>query len=102
MRERLMQDTEQPSSETPAAEDVQPPLAAFESSITELESLVETLESGDVPLEDALARFERGITLARQCQTMLKSAELRVDQLVGDGENAGVAPLSSTAAPGDD
>ena len=97
-----MQDTELPLSETSDAEDAQPPLAAFESSITELESLVETLESGEVPLEDALARFERGITLARQCQTMLKSAELRVDQLVGDGDEAHVTPFSSTGTADDD
>lgn len=61
-----------------------PPLAAFESSVAELESLVESLETGEISLEQALAKFERGVTLARQCQTMLKSAELRVDQLVGE------------------
>lgn len=65
------------------AETDAPPLAAFESSVAELESLVESLEAGDISLEQALAKFERGVTLARQCQTMLKSAELRVDQLVG-------------------
>jgi exodeoxyribonuclease VII small subunit len=59
-----------------------PPLATFESSVAELESLVETLETGDISLEEALARFERGVTLARQCQTMLQQAELRVDQLL--------------------
>lgn len=73
-----------------------PPLATFESSVAELESLVETLETGDISLEEALARFERGVTLARQCQTMLQQAEIRVDQLLttADGSET-VAPLDS-------
>lgn len=68
--------------------DDSPGLAQFESSVAELESLVEQLESGDVSLEDALAKFERGVTLSRQCQQLLKNAELRVDQLTAgpDGE----------------
>lgn len=70
-----------------------PPLAAFESSVAELESLVESLEAGDISLEQALAKFERGVTLARQCQTMLKSAELRVDQLVGQAPDERVEPF---------
>lgn len=69
---------------TPATEDDSPRLAQFESSVAELEALVEQLESGDVSLEDALAKFERGVTLSRQCQQLLKSAELRVDQLMAD------------------
>lgn len=88
-----MQDSDNVPENAPETD--APGLAAFESSIAELETLVETLESGDVPLEDALARFERGITLARQCQTMLKTAELRVDQLLGDDENARVEPLDT-------
>ena len=88
-----MQDSDSACETAPAPD--APDLAAFESSIAELETLVETLESGDVALEDALARFERGITLARQCQTMLKTAELRVDQLLGDDDNAHVEPLDT-------
>lgn len=72
----------------PSTDDDSPRLAQFESSVTELEALVEQLESGDVSLEDALAKFERGVTLSRQCQQLLKNAELRVDQLTAgpDGE----------------
>ncbi len=96
-----MQDSDNAPETAPETD--APGLAAFESSIAELETLVETLESGDVALEDALARFERGITLARQCQTMLKTAELRVDQLLGDDENARVGPLDThdLDAPGE-
>jgi len=77
-----------PDATSAAAVDEPPRLAAFESSVAELETLVESLESGDVSLEDALARFERGVTLSRQCQALLKQAELRVDQLMAgpDGE----------------
>lgn len=69
--------------------DQTPRLAEFESSVAELETLVEALESGDVSLETALAKFERGVTLARQCQSLLKNAELRVDQLLADGGENG-------------
>ena len=61
-------------------------LAQFESSLGELEALVEALETGNISLEEALAKFERGVTLTRQCRDLLKKAELRVDQLMADGE----------------
>lgn len=93
-----MADSPQPpaseSAETPADDSR---LAHFEASVTELEQLVEALESGDVSLEAALAKFERGVLLARECQTLLKNAELRVDQLLADDS---VAPLP--AAQDDD
>ena len=56
--------------------------AGFETSLGELEQLVERLETGEQSLEDALRDFERGIALTRQCQQALKDAELRVQQLV--------------------
>ena len=54
----------------------------FEKSLGELESLVEKLEQGDIPLEEALKQFERGVELARSCQTALKDAELKVQTLL--------------------
>jgi len=57
-------------------------LADFEKSLTELEGLVEQLETGDISLDESLKKFERGVQLARQCQQVLKSAELRVEQLM--------------------
>lgn len=54
----------------------------FEKSLSELEKLVEGLEKGDVPLEEALKQFEQGIQLARSCQTALKDAELKVQTLL--------------------
>ncbi len=57
-------------------------LADFEKSLSELENLVEQLETGDISLEDSLKKFERGVQLARNCQQVLKNAELRVEQLL--------------------
>jgi exodeoxyribonuclease VII small subunit len=50
----------------------------LEKSLADLETLVEELESGDLPLEKAMKRFEDGIKLTRACQTALKDAEQKV------------------------
>ena len=54
----------------------------FEQALADLEETVEKLERGDLPLEDALKQFERGIGLARSCQTALKQAEQKVEILL--------------------
>lgn len=54
----------------------------FEHNLDELESLVETLESGDLSLEDALSHFEQGIKKTQACQKALSAAEQRVKVLV--------------------
>ena len=54
----------------------------FEQSLTELEALVAKLEQGDVPLEEALKAFERGVTLTRQCQSALRAAQQKVEILL--------------------
>jgi exodeoxyribonuclease VII small subunit len=56
----------------------------FESSLEELEKIVERMESGEQSLEDSLKDFERGVTLTRSCQAMLKNAEQKVEKLVQD------------------
>jgi exodeoxyribonuclease VII small subunit len=48
----------------------------------DLEQLVEQLEKGDLPLEESLAAFERGVMLTRSCQTALKEAEQKVEILL--------------------
>lgn len=53
----------------------------FEQSITELETIVTRLEKGDLHLEDALQQFEKGIHLARTCQTTLRQAEQKIESL---------------------
>lgn len=54
----------------------------FETSLEELEKIVERMESGNQSLEESLKDFERGVTLTKTCQTMLKNAEQRVEKLV--------------------
>lgn len=54
----------------------------FETALAELESLVETMEQGDLSLEESLKQFERGITLTRGCQESLKEAEQKVQILL--------------------
>ena len=58
-----------------------PPDIDFEAALAELEQLVARMEAGDMTLEASLAAFERGVTLTRQCQTALRTAELKVQQL---------------------
>jgi exodeoxyribonuclease VII small subunit len=48
----------------------------------DLEEIVERLEQGDLPLEESLAAFERGVMLTRCCQTALKAAEQKVEILL--------------------
>jgi len=48
----------------------------------DLEELVERLEQGDLPLEESLAAFERGVLLTRACQSALKEAEQKVEILL--------------------
>ena len=57
-------------------------VGGLEESLKELEALVERLEAGDLPLEEALTQFERGIKLTRSCQTILKDAEQKVEILL--------------------
>jgi exodeoxyribonuclease VII small subunit len=54
----------------------------FETAMRDLEELVERLEHGDLPLEESLAAFERGVMLTRSCQTALKEAEQKVEILL--------------------
>ena len=54
---------------------------SFEDALGQLESIVETMESGDVPLAALLAKFEDGSRLLKICETRLKDAELKIEQL---------------------
>jgi exodeoxyribonuclease VII small subunit len=61
----------------------------LEKALTDLEKIVEELESGDLPLEKAMKKFEEGIKLTRDCQAALKDAEQKVEILLksAGGEN---------------
>jgi exodeoxyribonuclease VII small subunit len=64
----------------------------FESALTELEQLVNHMESGELNLEDSLKAFEQGVNLTRQCQQALAAAEQRVQLLIEkNGQSVGQA-----------
>ena len=56
----------------------------YEQAFGELETVVERLGTGDLPLEEALALFEQGQALATRCSELLEQAELKLRQLVPD------------------
>ena len=58
----------------------------FEGAIAELESIVKKLEEGDLPLEQSLALYERGVQLSRFCHGRLEEAERRIEVLTDRGE----------------
>ena len=71
--------------------------ASFETALTELEHIVNRLESGSLPLEEALNEFERGVQLARQGQSKLQQAEQRVQILLADNEDSPLTPFTPDA-----
>jgi exodeoxyribonuclease VII small subunit len=68
---------------------------SFEEAMAELESLVETMEQGELSLDESLKSFERGIELTRTCQAALKEAEQKIEVLSGKGEDADLEPFES-------
>ncbi len=57
---------------------------SYEEALTELESIVESLEGGQNSLEDSMKLFERGQALASYCGVLLESAQLKVQKLAGE------------------
>lgn len=55
---------------------------SFEESLTQLEEIVKKLESGDVPLDDAIKEFNKAMTLAKSCDDKLKTAEEAITKIV--------------------
>ena len=73
----------------------------FEEAVRKLEGIVEAMESGDLPLETLLARFEEGARLLKSCQTKLEDAEVKIQTL--EINSAGEATLKPLAeSPRDD
>ncbi|MCG7387945.1 MULTISPECIES: exodeoxyribonuclease VII small subunit [Pantoea] len=70
------------------------PPASFETSLQQLEQIVSRLESGELPLEEALNEFERGVQLARNGQQTLQQAEQRVRILLSDDKEADLSPFT--------
>jgi exodeoxyribonuclease VII small subunit len=71
--------------------------ASFEEALSELEALVERMESGDLTLEESLAAFEQGISLTRHCQEALQVAEQKVEILTARTPDAATEPFEDDA-----
>lgn len=54
---------------------------SFEDALAKLEAIVDSMESGDVPLAELLSKFEEGSQVLKVCETRLKDAELKIEQL---------------------
>ena len=78
-----------------AATDKSTELGGLEKSLEELEALVARLESGDLPLEQALKEFEHGVKLTRQCQAALQEAEQKVEILLKKTAAAEPGPFTN-------
>ena len=70
---------------------------SFETALAELEQIVAKLESGQAPLAESIAIYERGEALKAHCETLLKSAEARIEKITlnRDGKPVGTEPLDS-------
>ncbi|MDK2768606.1 MAG: exodeoxyribonuclease VII small subunit [Sphingomonas sp.] len=70
---------------------------SFEDALRELERIVGQLETGDVPLDQAITLYERGDALRRQCQARLDAAQARIEQVRADasGTVTGTTPFAA-------
>ncbi|KCZ60656.1 exodeoxyribonuclease VII small subunit [Hyphomonas chukchiensis] len=67
---------------------------SFEEALSELEGIVKQLEAGEVELEKSIAIYERGAALKAHCESRLKSAELKVEQIVQGAGGVTTEPAS--------
>ncbi len=68
---------------------------SFEKALAELEQIVDRLEKGTVALEESIALYERGEALKAHCESLLKTAEQRIEKITlgPDGKPTGTEPL---------
>ncbi len=69
------------------------PTLTFEQSVAQLEQIVAAIESGQIGLEDSLAKYEQGMELVKRCRTILDRAEKRIEQLTETPEGLKAEPL---------
>lgn len=67
----------------------------LEARLRRLEQIVAALEADELDLEDALALFEEGVGHVRHAEKILAETELKVEELLGDGENGGTRPFEA-------
>ncbi len=72
------------------------PEAGFEKALSDLENLVEKLESGELSLDQSLEQFKRGVELTRHCQGILKQAQQIVEQLIEANDESSAVPFESS------
>lgn len=70
---------------------------SFEAALTQLEEIVGKLESGRAPLAESIAIYERGEALKAHCETLLRTAEARIEKITlsRDGRATGTEPLDA-------
>lgn len=68
----------------------------FEDALAQLETIVDTMESGDVPLADLLAKYEQGNKLLKICETRLKDAEMKIELLKKQKDGVAFAAFPTT------
>lgn len=66
---------------------------SFEEALQELESIVRKLEDGNMPLADSVKIYERGILLKNHCEAHLKSAQLKIEEVMGSAQNVETKPF---------
>lgn len=67
----------------------------FEAALSELETIIERLERGDVPLEESITLYERGAALKTHCEQRLKSAREKIEKIVIDPDGSPRAEAAS-------
>jgi len=72
---------------------------SFEQALEKLETLVERLEGGDLPLEEALSTFEEGVALTRRCAGQLDQAERRIEVLTREADGVVSRPFEARDEP---
>ncbi len=89
--------------ENPSPRRIVPPVEAtdtqpsFETALSQLESIVESMESGEVPLAELLAKFEEGNKLLKICESRLKDAELKIELLKKQKDGVAFAKFETTS-----
>lgn len=77
-----------------------PAQLSFEEAIAELEDIVSNMERGELPLETALALFERGVKLVNHSQLTLKQAEQKVQMLLDNETSQALVDIATAADTG--
>ena len=86
------------SKPSKAAEAARSDNLPFEEAMKRLESIVDAMESADLPLETLLSQYEEGMKLAQVCQAKIADAELKIQQL--EKNSAGVLTLQAVVLEG--